>query len=270
MMVAFFMAFAMLFPSSTQTKQPEDCPKEPLYVFVCPLQRADAILLVQGAQVMLVDTGEATDFPIVSQLLDQLSIRRIDYVVNSHPHHDHLGGLPELVANYEVGEFITCFPAGFEGQGVVQRQAIQALHDKDIPICFVDHGECLLFGDSVISVYRQTDYKSVNAQSMMLLLEYNQCSMLLTADITVDAQNAFLREGFELKSDVLKVPHHGRERMSSAFLEKVDPSCVFITNGYSDSEETRKQLQQRDIPYFVTKDGLICFECDGFEWRVSQ
>ena len=268
--VSFLIIAIMVFSVVGTAEQPLPESVDPLYVYVYPLRRADAMLLIKGDQSMLIDTGEAEHYDIVSQLLNQLGIKRIDYVVNTHPHHDHLGGLPQLAKNYEIGEFITCFQEDFTGKGVVQHEAISALKESNMPISYVDDGDKLFLGDVVLTVMRQTEASSVNAHSMMLMVEYGQCRMLLTADVTVAAQNIFIRDGYDLKADVLKFPHHGRERMSPKFLKAVDPEYVFITNNKSDSEAARKQLGLYKIKQFITRNGLICFKCDGVNWEVSQ
>lgn len=241
-----------------------------LLLYICPLQRADAMILQQGGRTMLIDTGEAKDAAVVCQALDDLGITRIDFILNTHPHHDHLGGLPELLERYEVGLFYTGFPNDFSAQGVVQQEAVAALRRKGVPIIHIDNGQVLFVGDVKISVLRCKNFSSVNAQSLMLLLEFGQNRLLLTADVTANAQNSIAASTSDLKADILKAPHHGRERMNAAFLNSVAPSYVFITNGISDSKDLRSQLEKRGIPYGLTRNGFICLIGDGQQWWIQQ
>lgn len=247
-----------------------------LTVYICPIQRADAMLLTYKNYSMLIDTGEAADYNAVDQMINYARVDRIDYVVNTHPHHDHLGSLPQLINNYEIGEFYTCFPEDFSSPGVVQQEAISALQAANIPVHSIDDGDQLLLGDVTLTVYRQKETKSpkpavsVNSHSMMLMVKYGICRMLLTADVTVGAQNIFVRNGYDLSADVMKLPHHGRERMSAKFFKAVDPDYVFITNNKSDSKNARKQLNSYRLKPLLTSNGLIRYQTDGVYWTAEQ
>lgn len=86
---------------------------------------------------MLVDTGKENQFKTVKALLDQLGIRRIDTVFNSHPHSDHLGGLPKLMEAYPIGRVITLFPEDFKDKkqrSVIQAKVMKAVRARGIPI----------------------------------------------------------------------------------------------------------------------------------------
>lgn len=238
-----------------------------LQVSICPLVRADAILLTQGDVALLVDTGEATDADTLAQLLEARGITRLDMVVNTHPHHDHLGGLPALLEKVQVEQFITGFDEGITGKGVVQKDAVAALKKKDIPIQHVDHGDVLQVGSIRLTVLRRNDLTSMNDRSLMLMVEYGACRMLLTGDVTAKAQKLFVQEGCDLKADILKAPHHGREKMYASFLTGVAPDFVFITNNSSDSKDVRSQLSKKSIPYQITREGFIYLRCNGQDWE---
>ncbi len=238
-----------------------------LQVSICPLVRADAILLTQGDVSLLIDTGEATDAGTLAGLLAEKGITRLDMLINTHPHHDHLGGLPALLEKVEVARFVTGFDEGMTGKGVVQKEAVAALNKKEIPIMHVDDGDVLQAGDIRLTVMRRNDLTSVNDRSLMLMVEYGSCRMLLTGDVTAKAQKLFVEEGYDLRADILKAPHHGREKMYASFLTKAAPDFVFITNNSSDSKDVRSQLSRKSIPYQITREGFIYLRCNGQAWE---
>lgn len=241
--------------------------EEVLQVSICPLVRADAILLTCGDTALLVDTGEKTDADTLANVLATRGVDRLDMVINTHPHHDHLGGLPALLDKVEVGLFVTGFEESFTGKGVVQKEAVAALKKKDVPIQHVDDGDELTLGGISIRFMRRNDLTTVNDRSLMLMVEYGSCRMLLTADVSTKAQKLFVEEGYDLEADILKAPHHGREKMYASFLTAVGPDFVFITNNSSDSKDVRSQLSKKSIPYQITREGTIYLRCNGQSWE---
>lgn len=241
--------------------------EEVLQVSICPLVRADAILLTQGDYALLIDTGEATDADTLAQLLEAQGVTRLDMVINTHPHHDHLGGLPALLEKVQVDEFVTGFDESFTAKGVVQKEAIAALKKLNVPIRRVDDGDILQVGDMVLTVMRRNDLTTVNDRSMMLMVAYGSCRMLLTADVSTKAQKLFVQDGYDLEADIMKAPHHGREKMYASFLTGVAPDFVFITNNSSDSKDVRSQLTKKSIPYQITREGFVYLRCNGQSWE---
>lgn len=259
-LLALLLSLALLLPAASLGD-------EVLQVSICPLVRADAILLTLGDVALLVDTGEATDADTLAQLLKTRGVDRLDMVINTHPHHDHLGGLPALLDKVEVALFVTGFDEKITGKGVVQKEAFAALNKKDVPIQHVDDGDVLQAGDIRLTVLRRDDLTAVNDRSLMLMVEYGACRMLLTADVTAKAQKLFVEEGYDLAADILKAPHHGREKMYASFLTSVGPDFVFITNNSSDSKDVRSQLSKKSIPCQITREGFICLRCNGQSWE---
>lgn len=259
-LLAFLLSLAMLLPAASLGE-------EALQVSVCPLVRADAILLTLGDVALLVDTGEATDADTLARLLEAQGVDRLDMVINTHPHYDHLGGLPALLERVEVAQFVTGFDEKTTGKGVVQKEAIAALKKKGVPILHVGDGDVLQAGDIRLTVMRRDDLTSVNDRSLMLMVAYGACRLLLTADVTAKAQKLFVEEGYDLRADILKAPHHGREKMYASFLTGVEPDYVFITNNSSDSKDVRSQLSKKSIPYQITREGFIYLRCNGQSWE---
>lgn len=80
----------------------------------------------------------------------------------------------------------------------------------------------------------------------------------------------FLAEEHDLQADILKYPHHGKTKLSAAFLADVNPAFVLITHGSVNSAESQKQLDKAGIPYTFATWGVIHLSCDGKEWHVAQ
>lgn len=80
----------------------------------------------------------------------------------------------------------------------------------------------------------------------------------------------FLAEEHDLQAAILKYPHHGKTKLSAAFLADVNPAFVLITHGSVNSAESQKQLDKAGIPYTFASWGVIHLSCDGKEWHVVQ
>jgi competence protein ComEC len=219
----------------------------------------------EGAfQGRLWDPGE----DIVSPYLWSRGIKRIDIVVLSHPHEDHLGGLFAVLRNFPVREFwhaanppIPAYSSLLERmrqKGAVER-TLAAGDD-------LERG-----GASVRALWparsRQPSALPSNDDSLVLRLSYRGESVLLTGDISREVEQALLAAEEPLASQVLKVSHHGSNSSSSAeFLARVNPRLALITGGSGafgnlPSPETLARLRGRGIQVFRTDlDGATTVE----------
>lgn len=232
------------------------------------------MVLTFGQEVMLVDTGKENQFKTVKALLDQLGIRRIDTVFNSHPHSDHLGGLPKLMEAYPIGRVITLFPEDFKDKkqrSVIQAKVMKAARARGIPIVQMKTEDSFALGKAKCTIYQQTEWKlHHNHLSGMLMVEYGDCRMLLTADVIDTAQKVMVGTyGSALKADILKCPHLGLTEMRREFLEAVSPQYAFLTSGSGDCKRTAKQLNKYGIPHDYATWGLLDMAANGQEWHVQ-
>lgn len=206
--------------------------------------QGDSILVeFPGKKKMLVDGGglpeESFDIGerVVSPFLWRKGIRKVDYLVLTHAHPDHLNGLVAVARNFKIGEFWEAFTP-------VQSKAYAELKKALSPAARLRR---LFRGDSlqekkvkieVLHPERGEPYvQSVNNdQSLVLRLTYGQTSFLLTGDIEKDAESQILDSFRDVKSQVLKSPHHGSMSSSSkAFLDRVSPRIIAISVGEGNS-----------------------------------
>ena len=246
---------------------PEGTPLLELYV--CPLLGADAMVLRQGEHAMLVDMGKSKDVDTIASVLDGLGLTHFEYAFNTHPHTDHLGSMKALAERYSFDRFVTGFDEDVTGQQVIQRSTIRTLRDAGMEIVHMDGGATFTLGDARLTVIRQTKQKGFNEQSMMLLVEFGDCRLLLGADVTGQAQDV-LAAAYDLKADVLKYPHHGLNKLTDGFLAAVQPSYALITHGSINSAPAQQVLDKAGIPYTFATWGVIHLSTDGQEWHVAQ
>ncbi len=240
-----------------------------LHFYVCPLLGADCMILMQGDEVMLVDMGKANQYETIKGVLNDLGVTTIKYAFNTHPHDDHLGSMKYLVDDFTFGTFMTAFPDDYSGDAIIQRSTLKVINAKGIPVEKIDDGYTFTLGDAQLTVIRQTKYKNPNPMSCMLMVEFGECKMLLTADVIGSAQLLFA-ENYDLDADILKYPHHGLNTVFAEFLSNISPEYTVITHGYANTKDAQKQLQKSDIWYDFASWGLIHLTTNGEYWIVEQ
>ena len=230
----FFIFFAILisYPFPSHSKNLE-------MTFIDVGQGESILIEFPGQKKMLVDGGglfeDTFDIGerVVSPFLWRKGIKKIDYLVLTHPHPDHLNGLKSVARNFRIGEFWEAFsPTENENYREFTSSLPSSIAHKRV---FRDHS--ISIGDLKIEVLHprkgEPFIPSVhNDHSVVLRVTHGQTSFLITGDIGSNAEGEILKSFDEIKSQVLKSAHHGSDSSSSmSFLEEVMPQIVIISVG---------------------------------------
>lgn len=225
---------------------------------------------------LLLDGGNGR--AVLGQLDSVMSYfdRSIDVVLISHPDTDHIGGLPEVFKRFSVGMFLE---PGVEESGSEYKALTDAVKTEGIVANTIQNGMYIeLDQDVVLTIlFPDRDVTSVetNTGSVVARLTYKDTSFLFTGD-SPSGIETYLASKYEgaLKSDVLKLGHHGSKTSSSeVFLGYVDPTYAVISVGCDNSyghphKEVLERLVRFDIQEFSTcKEGMVVFESDGHKIR---
>jgi competence protein ComEC len=192
--------------------------------------QADAALVSQNGHYMLIDGGNSEDSSLIYTVLKDKNITKLDYIINSHPHEDHVGGLSGALQRAQVDKTFSSvtdrgektfenFKAGLTRQGV--------------EITVPNTGDAYQFANSTFTfIQPDKEYGDYNEDSLVVLLVYGDTRFLFTGDIGWDAEKDLVESGLDLEADVLKVPHHGSKYSSSyQFLRAVNPLYAVISVG---------------------------------------
>ncbi len=234
--------------------------------------QADSILIRNGNYNMLIDAGNNEDGEKLVNYFKSLGIEEFTYVFATHPHEDHIGGMDDIINNFKIDNY---YMSNKLSTTKTFMDVLDALDGRNLKYTVPNKGDTLKLGDANIKViYPGDDKSNINDSSIVLKITYGKNSFLLTGDATSNVERKIYNE--DIKSDVLKVAHHGSSYSSTdVFLDRVKPYYAVISVGKNNiynhpSNKTLEKLNKRNIKVYRTDlDGTIVFISDGDNLSVK-
>lgn len=262
-------------------KRPEiEVQQDEISVHFIDVGQGDCILIDTPEKDMLIDCGESEYAGTVIMYLRSFGITKLDYVIASHPHSDHMGGMSRIMTAFEVGEFIMPeVPDDMVPQLEFYTDAMEVISEKNIPLTYSEVGMTIdLCEGTRLDILGPigTGYSDLNSYSIIAKLVSGNRSFLFTGDTEKDAEYVMTGTWTDLSADVIKVPHHGSASSSSVdFVLRVDPEYAVITAG----KDNKYGHPNSDVATFyrtICKDVLLTMHCgdivfvtDGNEIRYA-
>ena len=217
---------------------------------------------------MLVDGGDPDRSDFIYSYLKERGLDRLEYIVCTHPHSDHVGGLSGAL-QYASADRAFCCVTEYDSRSF--DSFVKYLGERGIRLEVPGPGTRLELGEAVITVIGpQREYEELNDMSLVLRVDYGKISVLLTGDAGYEAELDMMDSEFSLKADILKVGHHGSGSSSYYhFLRQVSPEFAVISvgadNGHGHpSENVIGKLEDLGAEIFRTDtDGTVTFISDG-------
>ena len=244
--------------------------KDNLIVHYIDVGQADSILIQINNKNLLIDGGNRDDGDKIIKYLKSQGVEKLDYVVATHPHEDHIGGMASIIKKFSIGKFYA--PKKLSDTATFENMVI-ALKEKSLKINEAKPGDTLNLGKNIeckILAPNSAEYDNVNNYSVVIKLTYGNTKFLFAGDAQKISEKEMLSKGYDLSTDVLKIGHHGSSSSSTKeFLDKVNPKIAIISCGKNNDyghphKETLAELNKRKIKIYRTDiDGTIVFESDG-------
>ena len=249
--------------------------------------QGDSILVKTAEQTVLIDTSDVDERDKLRKELQKAGVKKIDKVILTHPHADHIGGMAVLFDdNYEIGAI---YDNGMPSTSRLYLDYVKKAKEKKIEHKGLKEGDVLDFGGgvkfevlsptaSLVKKGQAKGYKHApNNESVVGRLVFGQFTMLFTGDAEKETEASILQtHKDDVKSIVLKAPHHGSHTSSSdAYLKAVQPKVCLISCGQGNDyghphKETLDKYKRLGAKILETdKNGTITITTDGKTYDVK-
>ena len=266
MLMSFVMSFGILGSNVNPSDIPENSNFE---VNLIDVGQADSALIECDGETMMIDGGNVADSNVVAAYLKKEDVTELNYVVCSHAHEDHVGGLSGALS---VTKADNIYAPKTETNTKAYKNFKKKAEEQNVEIKHPNVGDEIQLGSSTVEFLGPVDEngKDLNSTSIVLKITYGNTSFLFTGDAESDEEEEILNSGADLKSTVLKVGHHGsRTSTSYPFLREVMPQYAVISvekgNSYGHpNEETLSKLSDAGVEVYRTDEsGDIVMTSDG-------
>lgn len=240
------------------------------YVNYIDVGQGDSILITVNGKNMLIDAGPRNSTKKVISYLNKLNVKTLDYVIATHPHEDHIGGMSTVINDYNIKNFYA--PKKIMTTATFS-DMVKALKRKNLKINVPKPGTYIDLGkDTTCEVLSPSNnhYEDINNYSIVIKITYKNNKFLFMGDAQKSVEKEILNNGFDVSCDVLKAGHHGSNTSSSKeFLDKANPKIAVISCGKGNMyghphKQTLTEFKKRKIRTYRTDlDGDIVLYSDG-------
>jgi beta-lactamase superfamily II metal-dependent hydrolase len=247
-----------------------------LSVYYLDVGQGDSELILFHNTTILIDAGETEMGDRVVADLEQLGVTRIDLLVATHAHSDHIGGMQAVLNAFPVGRVLD---AGVPSTSPIYEKFLQQIGKRQIPYSVAEQGETIDLDPAlrilVLTPPKERLNDDLNQNSVALMISYGTTAFLFMGDLGGETEMALTKAGYSLDAQVLKVGHHGSEySTSTAFLNRVHPQTAIIEVGADNPyghphNPTLRRLEAAGATVYRTDcDGTILVRSDGASYTV--
>lgn len=248
-----------------------------LSVYFLDVGQGDSSLIIFGNKTILIDAGEIDMGDRVVNDLKALGLTRIDLLVATHPHSDHIGGMQKVLDNFTVGQVLD---SGMPHTSVIYERFLEKIDKKNIPYKIAVQGDMIEIDPALRIVVLSPPEKrfgdDLNTDSIVLRISYGTINFLFTGDAGFETETALSKSGYALDAQILKVGHHGSMYSSSpAFIARVHPETAIISLGWDNpyghphKQAVDTLTKARATIYLTDRDGMILVRSDGISYMVK-
>lgn len=282
--ISFLLIFVLIFASCapekvdiyTDANSQESKVSDLRVIFIDVGQGDSALIISPNGKTMLIDAGTRDEGYKVTNMIKKYDIKKLDIVVATHPHADHIGGLRYLIEKYDIGDI---YMPKASANNDTFKNLLKSIKDRGLKIKTAYAGVSFEIDTDVkadiISPAEGKKYDDLNNMSAVIRLSYKDTSFLFMGDAEKKAEKDMLP--FIINTDVIKIGHHGSASSSSKkFIEKVNPYAAVISCGKGNDyghphKETIELLKDKNIKLYRTDlDGNIKMNSDGNKITIES
>ncbi len=236
--------------------------------------QGDSTLIICEGKTMLIDAGDDSQGTAIQNYLQKQGIKKLDYLVLTHPDSDHIGGAPVIITKFDIGQV---FMSDYKKDNKTYEKLIKALEYKRLAYQTPKVGSEYALGAASIRILGPAGkYGNPNDASVALMIQNGDNRFLFTGDAQEEAEQDMAETIGDLSADVYHAGHHGSKTSTSeAFFERVRPSCAVIScaegNSYGHPHaQTLNTFRMNGVKVYRTdEEGTIIAVSDGKEIRFD-
>jgi len=246
-------------------------------VYFLDVGEGDSILIqMPDNNNILIDTGSLSAGYVVKKYLETKNIFHLEYIIITHMHPDHVGGifniLPQIKTNF-------IYYNGYRpNNNHFYFELLNLAKKLNIPLKILKAGNQLFFGKVRLDALspKQLLTENLNGDSIVLKISFGQVSFLLAGDLNINGEKRLMKMKHNLRSDVLKVSHHGAEDSNSEeFIDEVMPKIAVLSVGENNryghpSKEIIERFKIKEVSLYRTDfDGTVIIQTNGNTLSIS-
>lgn len=241
-------------------------------VYYLDAGQSDCTIVICDDKVLMIDCGTYNQLNTIRQSIHSLEIDKIDYMLITHQHDDHMGSATDLLNDLKVENFI--MPKLAQSNNVTSKTynvLINSLDSKNINKIIAQDCKSFMLGEALVEILSPvTQSNNLNNMSVVLKITYGNTEFLFQGDAESKIENDLLRSDYDIDVDVLKVGHHGSKTSSTdKYLDATSPQIAIISSGYGNNYghpngTILERFEQEGITAFSTfLNGDITVSSDG-------